>query len=81
MLFDPDFCCPLATDYRPRTLQLRLNSPRFPQGLAAEAIGLVVANEFILGNVVLHLPIQVDRYVRGVADDVGVAGRIRVSFG
>src|SRR5437764_1597515 len=42
----------------------------FPQGLGPQSIGLVVADKFVLDDVVFHFPIQIDGSVRGVADEV-----------
>src|SRR6185436_4337874 len=58
----------------------RLQPPRLAQGFGPEAIGLLVADKLILGVVVLDLAIEIDRDVGGVASDVGVAGRVGVSF-
>ena len=44
----------------------------FAQGLGPQPIGLVVADEFVFHNVVLHLAIEIDRDVSRVASDVGI---------
>src|SRR5580704_5543927 len=54
--------------------------PRLADRFGTQSVGLFVADELVLGQVVLDRSIEIQRDIRRVTGDVREAGRVGVAF-